>query len=66
MIPDSMLGIYLLNPVTQIMIMYRDLILYGSLPLLSSISYVLLFGAGITIAGHILFKKLEKRFVEVV
>jgi lipopolysaccharide transport system permease protein len=66
MIPESVRGIYLLNPVTQVMIMYRDLVLDGVLPSFASLCYVLLFGIGICIAGHFLFKKLEKRFVEVI
>lgn len=66
MIPEPIRGIYLLNPVTQVMIMYRDLVLNGVLPSFASICYVLLFGIGICIAGHFLFKKLEKRFVEVI
>jgi lipopolysaccharide transport system permease protein len=66
MIPESVRDIYLLNPVTQVMLMYRDLILNGVLPAFSSICYVFLFGIGICIAGHLLFKRLEKRFVEVV
>jgi lipopolysaccharide transport system permease protein len=65
MIPESFQWIYLLNPVTQVIIMYRDLIIHGILPSLTSLGYVLLFGVGIVIAGHYMFKKLEKRFVEV-
>lgn len=66
MIPESIRGIYLLNPVTQVMIMYRDLVLNGVLPSFASLCYVFLFGISICIAGHFLFKKLEKRFVEVI
>jgi len=66
MIPESVRGIYLLNPVTQVMMMYRDLVLYGTIPSLASLCYVLVFGIGIVAGGHYLFKKLEKRFVEVI
>jgi lipopolysaccharide transport system permease protein len=65
-IPESFQKIYLMNPVTQVMIIYRDLILGGTLPSLASICYVLIFGIGTVIAGHFLFSKLEKRFVEVI
>lgn len=65
-IPESVRGLYLLNPVTQIILMYRDLVLYGTLPPAESIGYVLLFGAGIIVIGHYLFRTLEKRFVEVI
>jgi lipopolysaccharide transport system permease protein len=65
-IPESFQKIYLLNPVTQVMMMYRDIVLYGNLPSLISICYVLIFGIGIVIAGHFLFIKLAKRFVEVI
>jgi lipopolysaccharide transport system permease protein len=66
MIPQTIKGIYLLNPVTQVMIMYRDLVLGSVLPSASSFCYVLLFGAGLCITGYLLFKRLEKRFVEVI
>lgn len=66
MIPESVRGYYLLNPVTQLMIMYRDLVLYSVLPSLIDVCYVLVFGTGIVLVGHYLFKKLEKKFVEVI
>jgi len=46
--------------------MYRDLVLHGVLPAFASLIYILLFGTGICIAGHFLFKRLERRFVEVI
>jgi lipopolysaccharide transport system permease protein len=66
MIPESIRGIYLLNPVTQVIVMYRDLVLQGIFPSLTSLGYVLVFGMGIVVAGHYLFKRLEPRFVEVI
>ncbi len=66
MIPETVRGIYLLNPITQVMLMYRDLVLNSVLPSSVSLCYVLLFGIGICIIGHYLFKKLEPRFVEVI
>jgi lipopolysaccharide transport system permease protein len=66
MIPASIRAIYLLNPVTQVMMMYRDLVLYGVMPTLACVIYVLVFGVGIVLAGHYLFRKLEKGFVEVI
>jgi lipopolysaccharide transport system permease protein len=65
-IPESIRWFYLLNPVTQIMEMYRDLVIYGTLPSLASLCYVLMFGIVIVVAGHYLFKRLEPRFVEVI
>ena len=65
-IPQSIRSIYLLNPVTQIMIMYRDIVLYNIQPSLIDIGYILLFGICMVFIGHYLFKKLEKRFVEVI
>lgn len=65
-IPESIRELYLLNPVTQIMMMYRDLILYGRIPSLSGIVYVLVFGICLVLVGHYVFKKLEKHFAEVV
>jgi lipopolysaccharide transport system permease protein len=66
LVPKAVLSIYLLNPITQIMTMYRDIVLYGVLPSFISVWYIFLFGISIVITGHYLFKKLEKRFVEVI
>jgi lipopolysaccharide transport system permease protein len=65
-IPESIRDIYMLNPITQFMIIYRDFILYGIMPSLISIGYVFIFGVCLVIIGHYVFKKLEKRFAEVV
>lgn len=66
LIPETLRGLYLLNPVTQAMIMYRDLVLNNLLPPLTDICYLIGFGIAIVIAGHYLFKKLERHFVEVI
>jgi lipopolysaccharide transport system permease protein len=66
MVPKSILGIYLLNPVTQIMIMYRGIVLEGVLPSLMGVGYILLLGICVVLTGHYLFKKLERGFVEVI
>jgi lipopolysaccharide transport system permease protein len=65
-LPESILGLYLLNPITQVILMYQGLVLYGTLPSLIDVGYVLLIGTGIVLAGHYVFKKMEKRFAEVI
>jgi lipopolysaccharide transport system permease protein len=65
-IPPGIMDIYMLNPITRIMIMYRGIVLYGMLPALTDVGYILFFGVAIVILGHFLFKKLEGRFVEVI
>lgn len=64
-IPESLRSLYLLNPVTQIIIFFRDLILYGRIPDITSILYILVFGIVLVLVGHYIFKKLEPRFTEV-
>lgn len=66
MVPAAILPYYLLNPVTQMMIIYRDLILYGTLPGLMQVGYVLLFIIVLIAAASWIFGRLSRRFVEVI
>lgn len=65
-IPESLRSIYLLNPITQVMMMYRDIVLDNVFPSMIGMCYILILGTGIAVAGHFLFRKLEKNFVEVI
>lgn len=65
-IPESLMSIYMLNPVTQVMMMYRDIVLYNEFPSLPGMCYILVLGTGTLVAGHFLFRKLERNFVEVI
>ncbi len=65
-IPAAYLSYYMLNPMTMLMEIYRDFLLYGSMPSLLSISMVFMAGCLIAVFGSLLFQRLERRFAEVI
>ena len=63
-IPEKYLSIYLLNPVTVLMEMYRNFLMYGIAPAPLSIIYLIIVAAIMVITGMAIFKRLERRFAE--
>ncbi len=55
---------YMLNPVTRLINMYRDILLDGTIPGISDFVIVLLSGLMLFFIGTVLFKKLSRRFAE--
>lgn len=64
LIPDRLLPIYMLNPVTVVMQMYREILLYGSAPSLLLFGYGIIAAVILLIAGSSIFGSLEWRFAE--
>jgi lipopolysaccharide transport system permease protein len=56
--------IYLLNPITEFIIIYRDLMIYGKLPSLYSLGIITIASALAFIVGTIVFNRLQRRFAE--
>jgi len=65
-ITDRTRFFYLLNPMTEAIIIYRDLILYGQLPSLYSLAVLAFFALAAFIIGNYVFDKLQRRFAEVI
>ena len=63
-IPVKYLSYYLLNPVTVLMEMYRNFLLYGIAPAPLSTLYIVIVGIVLMFAGMAVFKRLERRFAE--
>jgi len=63
-VPVKYQGYYLLNPVTRVIGMYREIFLNGSLPGLYDFLVVLAFVAILLIVGNLVFGKLSRRFAE--
>jgi len=63
-VPDYLLPYYLLNPVTQFMGMYREVMVAGNLPSLFSIVVVIGFAIAAFLVGSLVFSKLQRRFAE--
>jgi lipopolysaccharide transport system permease protein len=65
-IPEQYLQLYLLNPITVIIEIFRDILIYGTLPPATYLAYTAIVAIVLLAAGKLLFTKLERRFAEVV
>jgi lipopolysaccharide transport system permease protein len=63
-IPGYLMPYYRLNPVTEFIIMYRDVMVAGNLPSSHSIVVVISFALAAYIVGSLVFNKLQRRFAE--
>ena len=63
-VPAYLMPYYRLNPVTQFIIIYRDVMVAGDLPSLFSIVIVIGFAIAAYLVGSFVFSKLQRRFAE--
>ena len=63
-VPASIMNYYMFNPVTQFIIMYRDVMVAGNLPSLFGIAVVIGFAIAAYLVGSLVFNKLQRRFAE--
>jgi lipopolysaccharide transport system permease protein len=64
MVPAELVPLYMLNPLTQIITIYRDVMITGVLPSLGSVLLVIGFGALFFVIGSLTFYRLQRRFAE--
>ncbi len=64
LVPENYISYYMLNPITRLMAMYRDILLYNNVP--SASDFLLVAGSGLMflIIGSVVFKRLSPRFAE--
>ncbi len=63
-LPDYMLKIWNLNPMTPIINAYRDILYYKTIPQLSTLITAVVLGIIVLIIGEIVFVKLQRGFAE--
>jgi lipopolysaccharide transport system permease protein len=63
-VPAYLMPYYRLNPVTQFIAIYRDVMVAGDLPALFSIVVVIGFAIAAYLVGSFAFSKLQRRFAE--
>jgi len=63
-ITDRTRFFYLLNPLTEFVIMYRDVMIYGTLPAWYSLVITITASIAAYVIGSITFNKLQRRFAE--
>lgn len=64
MIPEKYRSLYFLNPMTNIIIFYRDILYYKRMPSFVSFGGILIYGIGMIIVGYFVFEKLQRNFAE--
>lgn len=64
-VPDNYMRYFMLNPMTHIIIAFRDVLYYGKVPELSTLLSAFIIGIVILVTGFFVFGKLKRRFAEV-
>ena len=64
LVPEKYIFYYMLNPVTRLMVMYRDILLYNTIPSALDFLIVAMCGLIFLIIGTMIFRKLSPRFAE--
>lgn len=64
MVPEDMLWFYNINPMTPILVAYRDILYYKKVPEISTLLHAVTLGVLLLIAGGLIFGKLKKHFAE--
>lgn len=63
-IPEQFQRALYLNPMTPVIIAYRDVLYYQQAPQLSTLLYAVVWGLIVLVIGFFTFKRLQKNFVE--
>lgn len=64
MVPESIRPIFYVNPMTPIIMAYRDILYYKKCPDIQTLLYALILGVIISLFGFFVFNRLQKNFVE--
>ena len=63
-VPAHLMPYYMLNPVTQYIVIYREVLVAGNMPSLKGLIFVVVVGIAIYLVGNLVFNKLQRRFAE--
>lgn len=64
MVPEELQPLCNFNPMTPIIIAYRDILYYKQVPQLSTLTEAIVVGVFFVVIGYIIFRKLQKGFAE--
>lgn len=64
MIPQELMFVFKLNPMTPLIVAFRDILYYKQMPNFNSISINILYSLILIVFGNIIFDKLQKGFAE--
>ncbi len=63
-VPKNYLALFNLNPMTPIIIAYRDILYYAQVPKLGTLAHAFILGVMILCIGFVVFNKLQRGFAE--
>lgn len=63
-VPEDSRAIFYANPMTPVIVAYRDILYYGKAPDLTTLVHATIFGVILVVIGIIVFGKLKKHFAE--
>ncbi|MZK53458.1 ABC transporter permease [Clostridium beijerinckii] len=63
-VPERFRKIFSLNPMTPIIVAFRDILYYKKMPDLSHMGMILIWSIGFIVIGYVSFQKLQKGFAE--
>ncbi len=64
MVPENLLSIFNLNPMTPIIVAYRDILYYKQVPHINTLLHGYLISLVLLVIGWLVFGKLKKHFAE--
>lgn len=63
-VPEKLLPVFYANPMTHVIIAYRDVLYYKQIPDLSTLTLAVIWGVGMLLIGCFTFRRLQKGFAE--
>ena len=63
-VPEELKHIFYANPMTPVIMAYRDILYYSQIPELNTLISAVVFGVVMLLTGIVLFGKLKRRFAE--
>ena len=63
-VPEQLVPFFRLNPMTPIIVAYRDILYYGRAPQMETLLSAVVFGVVIMLAGYTVFSRLKRHFAE--
>lgn len=63
-VPEELRTLFNLNPMTPIIVAYRDILYYGKVPEVNTLMHAAVLGVLVLVIGKVFFSKLQRRFAE--
>lgn len=64
MVPEEIVPIFECNPMTHIIVAYRDILFYKQAPQIKTLTFAVLFGVVMVAVGFVSFMHMQKHFAE--